>query len=163
MRLNLTICLAIAIFLVSNCDADTPALPKDVPPVIGMAVMKDSKVLELTVPKIHWSVVGEEKPKQEWPRFGVDVKEEVLVLEMVYDPATQLAEKAQNRLVNLQGRRLSHEEAGKRLAQKTAVLVSVSGAMPDAFYLQFTKPETLIVLLGHSASPAPKLLPQPKR
>jgi hypothetical protein len=40
-----------------------------------------------------------------------------------------------------------------------AVLISVSGRMPDAFYLQCMRPDTLIVILGIPNSPAPHLLP----
>lgn len=84
-----------------------------------------------------------------------------LTLPMTYHPATQLSEISQNRILDLKKNRLSREEALKRLASSTPVLVSVSGRMPDPFYLQCTKPDTLIVVLGIPSSPAPDLLPQP--
>ena len=150
--------------------AETPAfLPKDVPPVIGTAVLSPSSnpgdddkwSIRLVVPKVAWEVVGKERPKVEWPRFNVAVEEAVLTLPMGYHPATQLSDNAQNRVLDLKGRRLSGDEARKRFAVQTPVLVSVSGRTPDPFYLQCTKPDTLIVVLGLPSFPAPELLPCP--
>jgi hypothetical protein len=142
------------------------ALPKDVPPVIGTAIVSDDSdewTVDLAIPKITWEIVGERRPKLEWPEFKVNVQEIVLTLSMAYHPATQLADNAQNRIVDLNGRRLNRAEATGLLEAKTPVLVSVSGAMPDPFYLQCTKPDTLIVILGIPDVPAPQLLPQPQK
>jgi hypothetical protein len=149
---------------------DAVPLPKGVPPVVGTAVAMDSPIaldgkseqwtVKLTVPKVVWNVAGEKQPKREWPEFKVDVQEAVLTLSMGYHPATQLGEFAQNRIVDLNGRRLTRAEAMKNLKSETPVLVSVSGRMPDPFYLQCTKPDALIVILGIDYSPAPELLPQ---
>ena len=50
-----------------------------------------------------------------------------------------------------------------RLAKETPVLVSVTGEMPDAYYLQLTNPDALIVILGpRDGFPAPELLPAKK-
>ena len=162
--------LLVAVFC-AVADAESPvSLPKDVPPVIGTAAAiassapradSDRWSIELVVPKVAWEVVGEERPKLEWPEFKVTVEEAVLTLQMGYHPATQLSENAQNRVLDLKGRRLGRDEALKRLAAKTPVLVSVSGRMPDPFYLQCTKPDTLIVVLGIPSYPAPELLPCP--
>ncbi len=138
------------------------AVPKDVPPVVGTAIMSNDSekwAVQLTIPKITWKVGGERRPKIEWPDFQVNVEEAVLKLSMNYHPATQLSDESQNRLVDLKGRRLKRDEAVKRLKDKTPVLISVSGRMPDAFYLQCTKADTLIVILGIPDSPAPQLLP----
>lgn len=154
---------AIAASLIASSNADTPALPKDVPPVVGLAIaVKDGEAIELTIAKVRWSVVGEEKPKEEWPRFEVEITEEIISLPLVYHRATQLAEQAQNRVVDVQGRKLNQGETATRLKEKSAVLVSVSGQMPDAYYLRLTKPDALIILIGHPFSPAHKFLPQPK-
>ena len=139
------------------------AVPKDVPPVVGTAIMSNDSekwAVQLTIPKITWKVVGERRPKMEWPEFQVNVEEAVLKLSMGYHPATQLSDESQNRLVDLKGRRLKRDEAVKRLKGKTPVLISVSGRMPDAFYLQCTRPDTLIVILGIPDSPAPQFLPR---
>ena len=152
--------------VVANAE-EPPALPKDVPPVIGTAMIlppdpgHNNWSLRLAVPKVAWKVVGERKPKREWPEFKVEVEEATLDLKMHYDPATQLAADAQNRVLDLKGKRLSADEVFQRLDSKKPVLVSVSGRMPDPFYLQCTKPDTLIVVLGIPSSPAPELLPQP--
>jgi hypothetical protein len=142
------------------------ALPKDVPHVIGTAIVSDSSdkwAIEVAIPKITWEVVGERRPKREWPEFKVSVQEIVLTLSMAYPPATQLADNAQNRIVDMNGRRLSRAEAIEFLEAKTPVLVSVSGKMPDPFYLQCAKPDSLIVILGIPDFPAPQLLPQPRK
>lgn len=146
--------------------AETVAPPTDVPPVVGTAVVVNDAnqwAVEVTVPKIKWAIIGEERPKREWPKLEVGVEESKLTLSMTYHPATQIAEQAQNRIVDLKGRRLSKTEAIERLGNSTAVLVSVSGAMPNDFYLQLAKPDALIVILGHPHAPAPQLLPQQNR
>lgn len=149
---------------------DPVALPKGVPPVIGIAVATNDRAqtddyerwtIHLTVPKIAWQVVGERRPKFEWPEFKVNVAEVKLTLSMGHHPSTQLSESAQNRIVDLKGSRLDRDDALKRLDAKTPVLVSVSGDMPDPFYLQCTSADTLIVILGIPDFPAPELLPQP--
>jgi hypothetical protein len=149
--------------VVANADERT-SLPKDVPPVIGTAITLPSfpsspNEIMLSVPKVAWDVVGERRPKIEWPEFKVSVKETSLILPLVYDPASQLSEEAQNRILDMKGNRLSRDEVEKRLKSKKPVLFSVSGRMPDAFYLQCTKPDTLIVVLGIPSYPAPELLP----
>ncbi len=143
--------------------ADEPVgLPKDVPPVLGTAITSndsDRWAVQVTVPKITWKVVGERRPKIEWPEFQVNVEEVVLQLLMDSHPATQLPDESQHRIVDLKGKRLKRDDAAKRLNEETPVLISVSGRMPDAFYLQCTKADTLIVILGIPDSPAPQLLP----
>lgn len=162
--------LAVATILaMSTVSANTAPLPKDVPPVLGIAVAAHPAAPEghkwsirLAVPKVTWQVVGRRLPKKEWPVFKVTVEEAVLTLPMGYHPATQLSDHAQNRILDMTGKRLGRDEALKHLASRTPVLVSVSGRMPDPFYLQCTRPDTLIVVLGIPTSPAPELLPSPK-
>jgi hypothetical protein len=115
--------------------------------------------LKLQVPKVVWEVTGKERPKLEWTRIKADVEMIVLEVDMGYSKATQLAEQGQNRLVDLNGKRLSRDEALKRLGENTPVLVSVSGEMPAPFYLQCSKPDTLIVLFGLPSSREYNLLP----
>jgi hypothetical protein len=160
------------LFVVGSCivaSADEPsALPNDVPPVVGTAIAlppvasndKEWSV-RLTVPKVKWEVIGEERPKLDWPRFKVTAENASLTLPMAYEPASQLSEVSQNRILDLKGKRLSREVALKRLATSTPVLVSVSGRMPDPLYLQTTRSDTLIVILGIPETPASDLLPQP--
>ncbi len=138
------------------------AVPQDVPPLVATAITSNDSeqwAVQLTIPKVTWKVVGERRPKFEWPEFQVNVEETVLTVSLDFDAATALSAESQSRIVDLTGRRLEREEAEKRLQEKTPVLLSVSGRMPDAFYLQCTKPDTLIVILGIPDSPAPQLLP----
>ena len=146
--------------------------PKDVPPLVGTAIAipdkgSDYYSVKLSVPQVRWSVVGKKRPKLEWPRLKVTATSTKLILLLSYDrsesrPLSQLSENAQNRIVDLKGKRLSSDEVLKRLKAKTAVLISVSGHMPDPYYLQTTKPGTLIAILGIPDMPAPNLLPQPE-
>jgi hypothetical protein len=62
--------------------------------------------------------------------------------------------------VDLRGKRLDRAEALKRLGENAPILVSVSGEMPDPFYLQCVKPETLIVLIGLPSAREYELLPR---
>jgi hypothetical protein len=166
-RIVVAVAFVVCACVVANAD-EPPALPKDVPPVVGTAVAipptpsdGDKWSIKLSVPKVRWEVVGEERPKIDWPEFKTNVEDASLTLSMAYGPESQLNEIAQNRILDMKGKRLHREEALKRLASSTPVLVSVSGRRPDPFYLQTTKPDTLVVVLGIPSSPAPELLPQP--
>jgi hypothetical protein len=154
-----------ALIACSVVHASAPiALPKDVPPVNGTALAaNDSETwgVRIRVPKTTWEVIGERRPKTEWPELQVKVEELVLRLSMDYHPATALSEVSQHRIVDLNGRRLERAEALLRLKQETPVLISVSGRMPDSFYLQCVKADTLVVILGIPDCPAPDLLPHP--
>ena len=152
--------------------AETPVFPTDVPPMVGTAIAipdndSDYYSVRLTVPQIRWSLVGERRPKLEWPTLKVTAESATLELLIVKDRSesaqlSQLSENAQSRIVNLNGKRLSSKEVLKRLKSSKAILVSVSGNMPNAYHLQTTKPDTLIAILGVSADmPRPNLLPQP--
>ena len=152
--------------------AETPAFPTDVPPIVGTAIAipdndSDYYSVQITIPKMRWFVVGERRPKLEWPTLKVTAESATLDLLILNDRSesaqlSQLSENAQSRIVNLNGKRLSSKEVLKRLKSSKAILVSVSGKMPNAYHLQTTKPDTLIVILGISADmPRPDLLPQP--
>ena len=149
-------------------DSKSLTAPIGVAPLAGVAKVlpqnaadagKHAWSLELTVPKVVWEIVGKERPKLEWTKIKADVEMLTLEFRMGYSEETQLAEQSQNRLVDLNGKRLGREEALKRLGENTPVLVSVSGEMPDPFYLQCVKPDTLIVLFGLPSSREYDLLP----
>ena len=172
MRLTCII-LILAYYTMNSVKAgDTPAFPTDVPPIVGTAIAipdndSDYYSVRLTVPKIRWFVVGERRPKLEWPTLKVTAESTTLDLLIFNDRSesaslSQLSENAQSRIVNLDGKRLSSKEVLKRLKSSKAVLISVSGKMPNAYHLQTTKPDTMIAILGISADmPRPNLLPQP--
>jgi hypothetical protein len=72
--------------------------PKDLPPLLGTAVVTPSSTrgddgwsITLVVPKVAWKVVGEERPKRNWPRLSVSVEEVTLTLPMAYERASQLS------------------------------------------------------------------------
>jgi hypothetical protein len=146
--------------------SDPPPLPKHVPPILGTAVATDAGKegepsewrISLTIPKIRWEVVGEVDPKKQWPVLKAEVEKSTLILRM--GGPSQLAE---SRVVDPKGNKLSRDHVLKRLAKETPVLVSVSGEMPDAYFLQLTNAEALIVILGpRDGYPAPELLPAQK-
>ncbi len=168
-RVLLVATVSLCASVLAKADEST-TLPKGVPPIIGNAIAfpdassdHDSWSIKLTVPKVRWEVVGERRPKLEWAEFKVTAESATLTLPMAYSKASQLNEIAQNRLLDLKGNRVDRADALKRLASETAVLISVSGQMPDTYYLQTTRPDTLIVVLGIALAPAPDLLPQPAR
>ena len=172
MRL-ICVVLILASYTINTVKAgETPAFPTDVPPIVGSAIAipdndSDYYSVRLTVPKIRWFVVGERRPKLEWPTLKVTAESTTLDLLIFNDRSesaslSQLSENAQSRIVNLDGKRLSSKEVLKRLKSSKAVLISVSGKMPNAYHLQTTKPDTMIAILGISADmPRPNLLPQP--
>lgn len=145
---------------------DLPPFPVQVPPIVGTAVVVDAGgkdessewQISLTVPRIRWDIVGEMVPKKEWPRLNADVKK--VSLSLVLGGPSQLAE---SRIVDMKGKELSRDQILKRLAKETPVLISVSGEMPDAYFLQLTNAEALMVILGpRDGYPAPELLPAKK-
>ncbi|MAQ90856.1 MAG: hypothetical protein CMM03_13460 [Rhodopirellula sp.] len=172
MRL-ICVVLILASYTINTVKAgETPAFPTDVPPIVGSAIAipdndSDYYSVRLTVPKIRWFVVGERRPKLEWPTLKVTAESTTLELLIFNDRSesaslSQLSENSQSRIVNLNGKRLSSKEVLKRLKSSKAVLISVSGKMPNAYHLQTTKPDTMIAILGISADmPRPNLLPQP--
>jgi hypothetical protein len=143
----------------------SPPLPKDVPPLIGVAIVGDPGqggesewTVELTLPRIAWQVVGEVVPKKQWPELKTEVEKTTLTLRM-----GGLSQLAPSRIVDLRGRALGRTQVVSRLKWETPVLVSVSGRMPDPYFLQLTKPDALIVILGaRDGYPAPDLLPARK-
>ena len=172
MRLTCIILILAYCTMNSVKAGETPAFPTDVPPIVGSAIAiadndSDYYSVRLTVPKIRWFVVGERRPKLEWPTLKVTTESATLELLILNDQSesaqlSQLSENAQSRIVNLNGKRLSSKEVLKRLKSSKAVLISVSGKMPNAYHLQTTKPDTMIAILGISADmPRPNLLPQP--
>ena len=172
MRLTCIILILAYCTMNSVKAGETPAFPTDVPPIVGSAIAiadndSDYYSVRLTVPKIRWFVVGERRPKLEWPTLKVTAESTTLELLIFNDRSesaslSQLSENVQSRIVNLNGKRLSSKEVLKRLKSSKAVLISVSGKMPNAYHLQTTKPDTMIAILGISADmPRPNLLPQP--
>lgn len=169
--LTIGILVSISIAQESELEDKKRALtaPKGVAPLTGMAIALSQDAAEsanhewslrLTLPKVMWEIVGIERPKSEWTKIKADVEMRTLELPMAYPMATQLAEVSQNRLVDLRGKRLDRAEALKRLGENAPILVSVSGEMPDPFYLQCVKPETLIVLIGLPSAREYELLPR---
>jgi hypothetical protein len=177
---NCIITLASIAFLASSAPADDTAgagksvkaadsvpTPQGVAPLMGlaMALPKDPPItadyawaLKVQVPKVVWEITGERRPKAEWTEIKADVEMKTLQLSMGYHMATQLADRSQNRLMDLNGNRISREEALKRLGKDTPVLVSISD-MPDPYYLKFVKPDTLVLLIGLTDSKDYDLLP----
>ena len=139
-----------------------PELPKGVPPLIGTAIAKagpDQKwQVEVTVPKVRWELVGKVVPKSEWPRVESAVENVTLTLRLGEETAL-----IPSKVVDLKGDALAPAEAQRRLKAETPVLVAVGNAMPDRYYLQLTRDDALIVLLGPGdKAPLPELLPAPK-
>ena len=146
--------------------ADVPPLPQSVPPIVGTAVVIDGGTddptsewgVRVAIPRIRWEVVGEIVPKHAWPDLVAEVRETMLTLEMGGRSALR-----ESRIVSLDGTPLTREQAVERLTVTTPVLISVSGEMPEPYFLQLTRPDALIVILGpRDGSPAPNLLPAAK-
>jgi hypothetical protein len=102
-----------------------------------------------------WRFARKVAPKTEQPELRVDVKNDTRTL-VLGGPGAP----AESRVVNVAGHDLSNDDILKRLKTDTPVLVSVSGKMVEPLYLQLTKPDALIILLGEKDGvPAPTLLP----
>jgi hypothetical protein len=143
----------------SVADADGSVLtPRDVPPVVGTAVANgddDNLRIRLTCPRVVWRVAKRVVPESERPELWVDVKNDTRTL-VIGGPGAP----TESRVVDLAGQELSNDVILERLKTDTPVLVSVSGKMVEPLYLQLTKPEALIILLGdRDGITAPTLLP----
>ncbi len=145
---------------------DLPPFPKQVPPIVGTAVVADAGngtessewQIALTVPQIQWEIVGELIAKKEWPQLTTQVKK--VKLDIVMGGPSQLAE---SQVMDIKGNTLGRVRVTKRLENETPVVVSVSGEMPDAYFLQLTNADALIIVLGpRDGYPAPGFLPAKK-
>lgn len=167
---SLTAMLAGAFIVTGDVRAEEKNLPENLPPVVGLAQARetdeaaalhpDKKQIEivLTWPCLRWEVIGQTKSKQDWPKVSVTVEKRSKTLR--FDTLSQLAD---SRVVGIDGKDLSREELLKRLGRETPVLVSVTGKIPEPYYLQLTKPDAVIVILGpRDGLPALELLPAPK-
>jgi hypothetical protein len=137
--------------------ATQPTPPKGVAPLVALAKALPRKPgsvrdyvwsLELHIPKVRWEIVEKDFFKAVVRTVEADVEMITVSLEMGYSKMTQLAERGQNRILDMNGKRLTEEEALERLAKHSPVLVSVTGELPDPYYLQCSKPDTLIVVFG---------------
>ena len=118
-------------------------------------------LLDLHLPRLRWEIVEKDFIKPLLISVESDVEMVTLSLEMGYSRSTQLPEGGQNRILDMNGRRLGRDEALERLENETPVLVCVSGEVPDPFYLQCAKPDTLIVVFGLPKEEHDRLLPAP--
>ena len=97
-------------------------------------------------------------PQKQWPELSAEVEKATLTLEMGGPSAL-----SPSQIVDLKGKQLSRDQVVKRLAVETPVLISVSGQMPDAYFLQVIRSNILIVIIGpRDGYPAPVLLPAKK-
>ena len=141
-------------------------MPQGIPPIVGTAMIENSGRLNgvrewqirLTVPKVSWRIEGEVLPKRSWPKLKTEVQEQTLLLRM--DGPRALSP---SYVMERDGHVLDREEIMVKLQRETPVLVSVSGKIPDPYYLQLTQPDALIVILGaREKAPRPELLPYKK-
>jgi len=154
-------------FVIRTTGADEKvAFPQRVPPVIGTAIngqsAADSDASEwavtLTVPRARWKVVGEVIPKEKWPELDVSVDKATLTLKM--GGPSQLSE---SQFLNLEGNEISRKEVTERLKNETSVLIAVDGRMPEPYYLELLRPETIVIVLGpREGTPRADLLPAVK-
>ena len=67
------------------------------------------------------------------------------------------------RIFDISGKELGREALAEKLAEKTTVLVSLSGQMPHHQYLQLVEPDTLIVLIVPDDKVAAPVVTAPRR
>jgi Kelch motif len=137
--------------------------PTDVPTVVGTAIAEaparpganSEWAIRLTLPKITWEVTGNIVPKEQWPELKVEVAKVTQTLRMGGPSAL-----VPSRVVDVEGNELDRDQVLERLKKEIPVYVSISGRMPDPYFLQLARPDSLIIILGpRDGSPAPDLLP----
>jgi hypothetical protein len=143
---------SMAILLVVGTTAyceESPPFPKGLPPMIGTAVVTDPGTgdnqrpwtIRLTIPKFRWHEVGKVIPKVQWSKLVTDIEKDEI--NMLIDGPLQLES---SRVYDLEGKRLSREEVIRKMSKETPVLVSFG--FPEKYYLQLTKPDALVIVLG---------------
>lgn len=159
---------------VSNKD-NARNVATDMAPLMGVAhyVSRDAGnpsayawMLRLSVPKVTCVTQGsgplvkvpDLKNDEIW-RVTSKVEMTEIDLHMGYSEASAIPDARQTRVVDLKGNRLSLDQVKDRLANDTHVLVSLTGKMPDPFYTQLIKPNTLVVLIGNVSPREFDLLP----
>lgn len=162
------LCLLVSfVFLHSGLTlaGDPSSFPKQLPPVVGTAIARSADVgVELTVtcPVPRWiNVPGKLDP--DLPKLSTlanirpSITKESIRIRLVGPMYTQRSE---TRVLDLNGKQLSHEELVKRLEKESPVLVAVDGGTVDPYYLQIVKPDTLIISLsGWDGAPATRWYP----
>jgi hypothetical protein len=137
---------------------------KGVPPVIGIAQVTSPDAhttselpgISLRIPKIHWFVVGEAIPKKQWPQLKAETKMEALRIQL--DGPSALSPSV---VVDLSGNEVKYEEWTRLLEKETPVFVSVTGEMPDPYFFQLAKPDSLVIILGpRDGSPTTQFFPK---
>jgi hypothetical protein len=161
MRSTIAICVVLlAASYAAAREAHT--FPTTLPPVVATAAAKakgDTITIGITYPQPRWQLEGEMVPKEKWPTLKVEI--ERVDQQLTLGGPSQLAE---SKVVDLEGKELTHEEIAKRLAQQTLVLIAVDGKFPSSYYRTLLKPETLIIQLGpRDGGPAPSMLAAEKR
>ena len=178
--------IVVTLIASGNAIASDPiAPPKHVPPVMGTAVVSDPGGfvsrdgidferydISLTLPRIAWQVVyspqieAEVEPRksgrsgamqgpERWPQLKAEVELVTIVLRINDRPRL-----VQSCVKDIGGKQLRRHQVLKQLEKETPVLVSLSGSMPDPYFLQLTKPDAMIVILGPGDGyPAPEYLP----
>jgi hypothetical protein len=129
-------------------------LPEGVPPLTGAAVARAVEgdgsqwSIAVTLPRDTWREVQIVMPKLNWPEpiweeVRPGIREGTMTLPMGDDSMPALCA-----VVDMNGKRLGHDQIMQQLKTKTPVLVSVTGQVPHACYRRLPTLAKLIVLLG---------------
>ena len=131
--------------------------PKSVPPVLGTAVVSDRGKggaageweIKLTAPKIEWEVVNSRVAEYSKVSRHLEAEVQMTAFTLLMDKGEQGQIRGPRaRVTDVNGTDLTRQQVVKRLEKETPVLISLSGQMPDPYYLQLTKPDALIVILS---------------
>lgn len=147
------------------CAGEPPAFPKYLPPAFGTAIAQtDGRWVEITLksPKVTMTAVaGVEDltaPKLSTHNsIHADVKP---YINKIILRGPEFTQKAETEVVDLKGKRLSHQQILQRLAKETPVLISTNRVMIEEYYLQTMRPDTLVLVLSYwDGAPATELFP----
>lgn len=143
---------------------DGSRLPKDLPPVLGVATAVNSKetpsavVIRIVVPAMTAEVRGEVVPKRSWPKADVQVTPREVTI--VIDPKSP-SQLVGSEVFTTDGEVVVKADLLRKLSKPKPVLISTTGRAVDPFYLRVVKPDTLVVVLGaRDGSPNLSLVPQ---
>jgi hypothetical protein len=119
--------------------------PKGPPPRFVVVASVDLAVSIMTTEHMV-AVFVPEQTTRTVEREGRKVQETVTVYRTVYRTEHRTQRFAGMKAFTAEGKPLSQEALGKRLAPGTVLLLSNGGAMPEEAYLKLFKPDTLVLV-----------------
>lgn len=145
------------ILFAGSAHTQLPSKPSGPAPMLQTVMVKEGAIVweyAVTFYKTESRMV-----EQKTPDGKIETKT-VTVAVPVTETKRAMLEVAKTNAKQLDGKAVTAEDLAERLKEPTSILLTVSDAPIDAFYAQFYKPETIVIVLPKPTAPIP--VPEPK-